>query len=117
MDIFFWLWLADISESLAISLTVVSTVLGIGLLFFPMIADAVSTEFDVQKILKRGVFVVALCLLTVALLPSKTTIYIGLAATKTEQVLEKASANPTVQKARRLLEQKLDEALAPKSEK
>lgn len=117
MDIFFWLWLADVSESLAISLTVASILLSLGLLFFPMVVDTVSTEFYVQKILKRGVFVVALCLLTVSLLPSKTTVYIGLAATKTEQALSHASANPTIQKALHLLEQKLDEALTTEDKK
>lgn len=90
------------------------------LLVPPMVADSVDTAstFMVWRHwrLKAQIVTLVVCAFLRVFVPSSQTVYMMLAAQVTGTVVAQVQQSPVAEKAMRLLEQKLDEALAEKQQ-
>jgi hypothetical protein len=119
MDIFKWLWLADICEAVKTTSIIIITMcsipgivsIGIYLLCSKKYNKDTLPKYNILKAFKLCIFSLPICLLLICVPPSRHTIYISLGADTISNFADKAVNSTLGQKAVKLLESKIDEEL------
>jgi hypothetical protein len=118
MDIFKWLWLADICDSTKMSLAITLILCGIfitilaGIYIFEDRQYADPKKIDrIAKSIKICIIMLVVGLPIICILPSQQTIYISLGVDTISDLTNKTTDSALGQKAIRLLESKIDEEL------
>lgn len=110
-EILLLLYLADLSEKIGVLLIASSMLLSVFAFFWLMPANF-DDEDQVKKKLGRGIKLLIPIVVFAFLYPSKNTLYIAASAKAGQIGIEKLQGSDTLEKAIKLLNKKLDEALA-----
>lgn len=110
-EILLLLYLADLSDKMCALLAVSSMLLFVFAFFWFVLPDFDSKD-QVKKILERGIKLSIAVAVFAFLYPSKNTLYIAASAKAGQIGIEKLQGSDTLEKALKLLDKKLDEALA-----
>ena len=105
------IYLADLSEKMSVLLAVSSTLFFLFIFFIFMLTD-IGGEDKIKKMLERGVKLLIPVAIFAFLYPSKNTLYIAASAKAGQIGIERLQGSDTLEKAIKLLNKKLDEALA-----
>lgn len=110
-EILLLIYLADLSDKICALLAVSSMLLFVFTFSWFVLPDFDSKD-QVKKMLERGIKLSIAVVIFAFLYPSKNTLYIAASAKAGQIGIEKLQGSDTFDKALKLLDKKLDEALA-----
>lgn len=110
-EILLLLYLADLSEKMSVLLAVSSTLFFLFIFLIFMLTDIGGGD-QIKKMLGRGIKLLIPIAIFAFLYPSRNTFYIAASAKAGQIGIEKMQGSDTLEKAIKLLNKKLDEALA-----